>query len=71
MVTSMSIPSMEEKKNVWPAALVPQMLIKSSDQTLVCSGGDGLEQSLQTLTLQFLDRPTCSIILGEFVFDGE
>jgi hypothetical protein len=31
------------EKNIWPAALVPQMLIKSSDQTLVCSGGDVLE----------------------------
>jgi hypothetical protein len=31
------------EKNVGPAALVPQMLIKNLDQTLVCSGGDGLE----------------------------
>jgi hypothetical protein len=27
-------------KNVWPATIVPQMLIKSSDQTFVCRGGD-------------------------------
>ena len=30
-------------KNVWLAAVVPQMLIKSPDQTFVCSAGDGLE----------------------------
>jgi hypothetical protein len=59
------------EKNVWLAALVPQMLIKGLNQTLVCSGGDGLEQPLQTPALQFLVRPTCSIILGEFIFDGE
>jgi hypothetical protein len=37
----------------------------------ICGGGDGLKQPLQTLVLQLLDRPFCSFILGEFVFDGE
>jgi hypothetical protein len=31
------------EKTVWPATLVPQMLIKHPDQMLVCSGGNGLE----------------------------
>jgi hypothetical protein len=47
------------------------MLIKHLDQMLICSGGDGLEQPLQTPTLQFLDRPTCSLIVGELFFDGK
>jgi hypothetical protein len=59
------------EKDVWPAALVPQMLIKCSDQTLVCSGGNGFEKPLQTPALQFFDRPTCSFIIGELLFDGK
>jgi hypothetical protein len=31
------------EEDVWPATLVPQMLIKHLDQTLVCSGGNRLE----------------------------
>jgi hypothetical protein len=58
-------------KNIWPIAIVPQVLIKGPDQTFVCSGGEGLEQPLQTPSLQLLDRPLCSFILGEFVFDGK
>jgi hypothetical protein len=30
-------------KHIWPATVVPQMLIKSLDQTFLCGGGDGLE----------------------------
>jgi hypothetical protein len=48
-----------------------QMLVKFSDQALVCSGGDGLEKPLQTSALQFFDRPTCSIVIGELLFDGK
>jgi hypothetical protein len=33
-------------KNIWLAAIVSQMLIKSSDQTLICGGGYGLKQPL-------------------------
>jgi hypothetical protein len=58
-------------KNIWLAAIVSQMLIKSSDHTLICGGGDGLKQPLQTPALQFLDCPTCSIIIGELLFDGK
>jgi hypothetical protein len=39
------------EKNVWPATLVPQMLIKCPDQMLVYSGGDRFEQPLQTSAL--------------------
>jgi hypothetical protein len=35
------------EKDVWLVALVPQMLIKCLDQTLVCSGGNGFEKPLQ------------------------
>jgi hypothetical protein len=58
-------------KNIWLAAIVSQMLIKCFDQTHICGGGDGLKQPLQTLVLQFLDHPTCSIIIGELLFDGK
>jgi hypothetical protein len=30
-------------KNIRSAAIITQMLVKSPDQTLICSGGDGLE----------------------------
>jgi hypothetical protein len=36
------------EKDTWPAALVPQMLTKCLDQTLVCSGGNDFEKPLQT-----------------------
>jgi hypothetical protein len=39
------------EKDVWPVALVPQMLIKCLDQTLVCSGGNGFEKPPQTPAL--------------------
>jgi predicted membrane-bound spermidine synthase len=38
-------------KNVWLVVIITQMLIKSSNQALVCSGGDGLEKPLQTPVL--------------------
>jgi hypothetical protein len=38
-------------KNIWLVAIVSQMLIKSSDQTLICGGGDRLKQPLQTPAL--------------------
>jgi hypothetical protein len=58
-------------KNVWPAVVVPQMLIKSLDQMFVCGGGDGFEQPFQATVLHFLNRPLRSLILGEVIFDGE
>jgi hypothetical protein len=58
-------------KNVWLVAIITQMLVKSSDQVLICSGGDGLEKPLQAPVLQLLDRPTCSFIIGELLFDGK
>jgi hypothetical protein len=58
-------------KNVRLATIITQMLVKSTDQTFVCGGGDGLEQPLQTPVLLFLDHPTCSIIIGELLFDGK
>jgi hypothetical protein len=58
-------------KKIWPTAIIPQMLVKSMDQMFVYGGGDGLERPLQTLALQFLDHPTCSIIIGELLFDGK
>jgi hypothetical protein len=56
-------------KNVRLVAIITQMLIKSSDQALVSSGGDGLEKPLQAPILQLLNRPTCSFIIGELLFD--
>jgi hypothetical protein len=58
-------------KNVWLVAVITLMLIKLSDQALVCSGGDGLEKPLQTPVLQLLNRSTCSFIIGELLFDGK
>jgi hypothetical protein len=58
-------------KNVRLVAIITQMLIKSSDQALVYSRGDGLEKSLQTPVLQLLNRLTCSFIIGELLFDGK
>jgi hypothetical protein len=58
-------------KNVQLVPVITEVLIKFSDQALVCSGGDGLEQPLQTPTLQFLNCPTCSFIVGELLFDGK
>jgi hypothetical protein len=47
------------------------MLVKLSDEVLVCNGGDGFEKPLQTPVLQLLNCPTCSFIIGELLFDGE
>jgi hypothetical protein len=58
-------------KNVRLVAVITEVLIKLSDQALVCSGGDGLEQPLQTLILQLLNRPTSCRIIGELLFDGK
>jgi hypothetical protein len=33
-------------KNVWPAEIIPQMLVKSTDQMFVRGGGDKLELPL-------------------------
>jgi hypothetical protein len=33
-------------KNVWPAAIIPQMLVKSTDQMFIRGGGDKLELPL-------------------------
>jgi hypothetical protein len=52
-------------------AINPQMLVKFFDQALVSSGGDGLEKPLQTPALQFFNRPTCSFVVGELLFDGK
>jgi hypothetical protein len=52
-------------------ALTTQMLVELSDQALVCSGGDGLEQPLQTPVLQLLNHPTSRFIIGELLFDGK
>jgi hypothetical protein len=58
-------------KNVRLVAVIAQMLIELSDQALICSGGDRLEQPLQTPVLQLLNRPTSSFIIGELFFDGK
>jgi hypothetical protein len=58
-------------KNIRLVAVIAQMLIEFSDQTLVCSGGDGLEQPFQTSVLQLLNCPTSSFIIGELLFDGK
>jgi hypothetical protein len=56
------------EKYVRLVAINTQMLVKLSDQALVCSGGDGHEKPLQTLVLQLLNHPTCSFIFGELLF---
>jgi hypothetical protein len=58
-------------KDVWPVAVVLQIIIKGSDQTFICGGGDWFEQPLQTLALKLLNCPLCCIILGEIFFDGK
>jgi hypothetical protein len=58
-------------KNIRLVAIITQMLVKSSDQAFVCSGGDGLEKPLQTPVLQLLNRLTCSFIIGELLFNGK
>jgi hypothetical protein len=59
------------EKYVRLVAFNPQMLVKLFDQALVCSGGDGFEKPFQIPVFQFFDRPTCSFIVGELLFDGE
>jgi hypothetical protein len=59
------------EKYVRLVAINPQMLVKFSDQALVCSGGDMLEKPLQSPALQFFDRPTRSFIVGELLFNGK
>jgi hypothetical protein len=59
------------EKYVRLIATNPQMLVKFSDQALVSSGGDELEKPLQTPALRFFDRPTCSFVVGELLFDGK
>jgi hypothetical protein len=59
------------EKYVRLVAINPQMLVKFFDQALVSSGGDGLEKPFQTSALQFFDRPTCSFVVGELLFDGK
>jgi hypothetical protein len=59
------------EKYIWLATVNPQMSVKFSDQSLVCSGGDGFEKPLQILALQFLYRPTCGFVVGELLFDGK
>jgi hypothetical protein len=59
------------EKYVRLVTIYPQMFVELSDQSLVCSGGDGLEKPLQTLALQFLYCPTCSFVVGELLFDGK
>jgi hypothetical protein len=61
----------EREKYVRLVAINPQMLVKFSNQMLVCSGGDGFEKPLQTPAFQFFDRPTYSFIVGELHFDGK
>jgi hypothetical protein len=58
-------------KNVWPVAIVLQVLIKGLNQTFICGGGDWFEQLLQTLAVKLLNYPLCCIILGEIFFDGK
>jgi hypothetical protein len=55
-------------KNVWLVAIITQMLVKSSDQALVCSGGNGLEKPLQAPILELLDPQLVASLLENSFF---
>jgi hypothetical protein len=58
-------------KDIWPVAIVLQVLIKRPNQTFICDGGDWFEHPLQTSAFKLLNCPPCCIILGEIFFDGK
>jgi hypothetical protein len=57
------------EKHTWLVALTPQIIIEFSDQALIGGGGNGLEKPLEAPVLQFLNGPTCCLIIGELLFD--